>query len=84
MRAKLIDLYAVHGLDKVLAGIESCVRHGAVNLAYLEACMNDQPKKKPVALVPGSVAAYDQRDYSGETEAAIERMMAGRLGNGTA
>ena len=84
VRAKLIDLYAVHGLDKVLAGIESCVRHGAVNLAYLEACMKDQPKKKPVALVPGSVAAYDQRDYSGETEAAIERMMAGRLGNGTA
>lgn len=82
LRARLIHLYAVHGLDKVLAGIESCVRHGAVNLAYLEACMKDQPKKKPVALVPA--AAYEQRDYTGETEAAIERMMAGRLTNGTA
>lgn len=73
VRAKLIDLYAENGLKKVLAGIESCVRHGAVNLAYLEACMKDQPKKKPVALVPA--AAYEQRDYSGAQEEAIRRMM---------
>lgn len=84
VRTALIDLYAVNGLQKMLDGLKSCVRHGVLNLAYLEGCMKDQPKKTPVALVPGSVAAYDQRDYSGETEAAIERMMAGRLGNGTA
>ena len=75
VRAKLIDLYAVHGLEKVLAGIESCVRHGAVNLAYLEACMKDSPKKKGAP--PGSPQAYDQRDYTGATEEAVQRMMAG-------
>ena len=69
-RAKLIDLYAEHGLDKVLAGIDSCVKHGATNLAYLEACMKDQPKPKAA-----NGRGYDQRDYSGEQEAALQRMM---------
>ena len=65
-RAKLIDLYAVHGLEKVLAGIDSCVKHGAPNLAYLEACMRDPPKKSQ---------GYEQRDYSGETDEAFNRMV---------
>ena len=70
VRAKLIDLYAVHGLEKVLAGIDSCVQHGATNLAYLEACMKDQPKPKAA-----NGRGYDQRDYSAEQEAALQRMM---------
>ena len=72
VRAALIRLYAAHGLQKVLDGIASCVKHGAPNLAYLEACMKDTPKKKPVT----QAGSYEQRDYSGEDDAAIERMMA--------
>lgn len=40
----LIDLYSLHGLEKVLAGIKSCVEHSALNLAYLKACMQDKPR----------------------------------------
>ena len=72
VRAALIALYADHGLVKVLDGLKSCVLHGAPNLAYLEACMKDTPKRKPVN-VPAQ--AYAQRDYSGEQDAAIDRMM---------
>lgn len=44
VRASLIQLYSEHGLEKVLAGIRSCVEHGAPNLAYLKACLKDKPK----------------------------------------
>ena len=47
----------------MLDGIESCVKHGATNLAYLEACMNDKPKpkkEKPKVFAQD----YQQRDYS--------------------
>lgn len=74
VRAKLIDLYAEHGLEKVLAGISSCVQHGAVNLAYLEACMKGGPKKKP-SKPPLPAQDYEQRDYSGEDEAALDRLI---------
>lgn len=60
VRAALIRLYSEHGLQKVLDGIASCVKHGAPNLAYLEACMKDKPK-------PGKVLNaqnFQQRDYS--------------------
>ena len=73
VRAGLIALYASHGLVKVLDGIESCVKHGAPNLAYLEACMKDTPKK-PIRAVPAQ--QYEQRDYGGEQEAAMARMIA--------
>lgn len=76
-RANLIKLYAAHGLQKVLAGIESCVKHGAPNLAYLEACMKDEPKKPRAS--PGKIInaqAYAQRDYSSEQEEAMQRMLA--------
>ena len=76
VRARLIDLYSVHGAEKVLAGIESCVQHGAVNLAYLEACMKDTPKKPRAAPKEALPAQeYRQRDYSGEQDAAMERML---------
>lgn len=60
VRAALIKMYSEHGLQKVLDGIASCVKHGAPNLAYLEACMKDKPK-------PGKVLNaqnFQQRDYS--------------------
>ena len=46
VRAKLIDLFSVYGVEKMLAGIESCVTHGATNLAYLKACLSGDGKKK--------------------------------------
>lgn len=62
VRAALIRLYAEHGLVKVLDGIDSCVKHGAPNLAYLEACMKDNPKPQPK---PKVIAQdFEQRDYS--------------------
>ena len=61
VRARLLKLYSEYGLDKMLAGFESCVKHSAANLAYLEACLKDTPKK-PKAQV--SAQNYTQRDYS--------------------
>lgn len=57
VRAGLIRLYADYGLDRVLKGIESCVRHSAQNLAYLEACLKDKPRKQ-------KDQGFEQRDYS--------------------
>lgn len=60
VRAALIKLYAEHGLQKVLDGIASCVKHGAPNLAYLEACLKDKPKKEggnPFAAYAATLAA---------------------------
>ena len=41
---RLIDLYGDHGLDKLIAAIDCCVEHSAVNLAYLRAVLQDKPK----------------------------------------
>ena len=62
VRSALIRLYAENGLQKVLDGIASCVKHGAPNLAYLEGCMNDKPKpkKKPAVIAQD----FEQRDYT--------------------
>lgn len=73
VRATLIALYADHGLQKMLDGLRSCVEHGAPNLAYLRACLKGEPKKKNIKAV--SAQAYEQRDYSGEDAAAMERML---------
>ena len=63
VRANLLKLYADYGLDKMLAGFDSCVKHGAPNLAYLEACLKGGGQKKPSGRV---LPAQDfaQRDYS--------------------
>jgi hypothetical protein len=64
VRAGLLKLYEEHGIDKVLHGIESCVEHGAPNLAYLKACMTDKPKptKKSTKVLPAQ--DFPQRDYT--------------------
>lgn len=72
VRAALIALYADNGLEKVLAGLRSCSEHGATTLAYLRACMKDEPKKVK-ANVPAQ--AYTQRSYDGEQEDAMRRML---------
>lgn len=64
VRAALISLYSEHGLDKMLDGFNECVRHGAVNLAYLEAVLKGKSKAKaPLKVLPAQ--QYEQRDYSG-------------------
>ena len=72
-RAGLLNLYAEHGLDKMLAAINECVRHSASNLAYLEAVLKGTPKKKNTDA--RDIHGYEQRDYSDEQNKAIERLM---------
>ena len=71
VRARLVNLYAEHGLDKMIAGFNECATHGAPNLAYLEAVLNGKPKA--VKVVSGD---YRQRDYSGKQDEATKRMLA--------
>jgi hypothetical protein len=58
-RSALIDLYARHGLEKVLNGIEACVKHGVSTLAYLEGCLSGKPKKQKATV---AAQDYEQRD----------------------
>lgn len=63
VRARLISLYTVHGLDKLVAGFMECATHGVPTIAYLEAVLNGKPKQKPaVKVLP--VQDFPQRDYS--------------------
>ena len=55
----MIRLYADYGLEKMLDGFKSCVKHGAVNLAYLEAVLKGKPRKPKV-----TAQDFEQRDYS--------------------
>ena len=77
-RAGLLNLYAEHGLEKMLSGINECVTHSAPNLAYLGAVLKGTPKKKSDAR---DVHGYEQRDYSGEQQAALRRMMSDEWGS---
>ena len=64
VRARLIALYADHGLEKMLAGFNECASHGAPTLAYLEAVLKGTGKKKPqMKVLPAQ--DFQQRDYSG-------------------
>ena len=64
VRARLIALYADHGLEKMLAGFNECATHGAPTLAYLEAVLKGTGKKKPqMKVLPAQ--DFPQRDYSG-------------------
>ena len=56
-QARLLKLYADYGLEKMLAGFESCVQHSAPSLAYLEACLKGAPRKP-------KAQNFEQRDYS--------------------
>lgn len=72
-RAKLIDLYAVHGLQKVLDGLNSCVEHGVSNVAYLSAVLKGEPKKVKI-----SKAGFSrERSYDDEQADAERRMLEG-------
>ena len=71
VRAAMIALYAEHGLEKVLEGLQSCTDHGATTLAYLKAVLKGEPRAEPK-----KEKDFEQRDYSGEQDAAMERMIA--------
>ena len=71
-RAKLISLYASNGLEKMREGIESCVDHGVCNIAYLQAVLKGEPRK---AKADVSAQKYAQRDYNGEQDEALSRML---------
>ena len=71
-RSKLISLYASNGLAKMQEGIESCVNHGVCNIAYLQAVLKGEPKK---AKADVSAQKYSQRDYVGEQDDAMTRML---------
>lgn len=64
VRARLIALYADHGLEPMLSGVNECATHGAPTIAYLEAVLKGAGKKKPQMKVL-STQDFPQRDYSG-------------------
>ena len=71
-QAGLLRLCADYGPDKTVHGIGECVRHSAPTLAYLEAVLKGTGKKK---LPSTDSKTYQQRDYTSEQDAAMERMM---------
>lgn len=74
VRAKLLDLYSDNGLQKMLSAIEACAEHGAPTIAYLKGVLKGGPKKQGHGrLLPAQ--QYTQRDYSGEDEEAMKRMI---------
>ena len=84
VRARMIALYAEHGLEKVLDGLRSCVDHGVPTLAYLKACLTGEPKKQNVKVVSAqpvvknvNAQRYEQRGYSDEDDDAFRRMLEG-------
>lgn len=83
VRATLIALYADHGLVKILDGLRSCVDHGAPNLAYLKAVLKGEPRKEKASAKTVPAQQYSQRDYDGEQEAAMRRMLDGIVSAGT-
>ena len=75
VRAKLLKLYADNGLERMLKAFESCVKHGAPNLAYLEACLKDAPKKAKVRV---AAQDFEQRDYT-DVQKRLEDETANRV-----
>jgi hypothetical protein len=76
VRAKLIALYADNGLQKMIDGIESCVTHGVVTLAYLTAVLKGEPKKEKNSGQKLPAQDYHQRENKNAQDEAFERMMA--------
>ena len=73
VRDRLVAMYVEYGLEKVLAGIASCVEHNAPTLAYLAAVLRGGEQKKAKQGKVIAAQNYPQRDYS-----EVERMQAER------
>lgn len=74
VRAKLLDAYAAHGLEKTLRAIEECATHSAASIAYLQAVLNGKPRGKGQPAKTVTAQQYSQRDYSGQEESVDEMM----------
>lgn len=72
VRARLISLYADHGLEKMLYGIDACVKHNAPTLAYLEAVLKGEPKKQKAKV---NAQEYKQRDYDTVTDEIMQEQI---------
>ncbi len=60
-REKLINLYAEHGLEKVLAGIDACVEQNVPKISYLKGCirrLDEGPKAENDPLSGGKDHEY--------------------------
>lgn len=75
VRAGLLRLYAENGLERMLKGFESCVKHSAPNLAYLEACLKDAPRKAKPRV---TAQDFEQRDYT-DVQKQLEDETANRV-----
>ena len=71
VRASLIRLYADNGLEKMIAGISSCVKHGAPNLAYLEAVLKGSQKKEKPRVIAQD---FTQRSYEDVDKKLMENL----------
>ena len=70
-RARIVELYAMHGKETILNAINECVRHGVTNIAYLEGVLRGGPRKaKP--RVPAQ--DFEQRDYSEVVEQDLKTL----------
>ena len=76
VRTSLIRLYADYGLDKLLTAFSSCVKHGAPNLAYLEAVLKGKPKQAKVIVPAQDFAQRDYSDVNDELMNSIARELA--------
>ncbi len=76
-RFKLIDLYTQYGAEKVIAGLDECVTHGATTIAYLKAVLENKPKKEKHTGKVLNAQKFSQRDWSADTD-DMDAMMAGR------
>lgn len=74
--AKIIDLYAEFGKEKVLYAINESVEAQARNIVFLRKCCTGEGRKKVSVSVGKRVPAqmYDQRDYSGVQDSVKEMM----------
>lgn len=75
VRERLIALYADYGMEKMLEALNSCVRYNVITIAYLEGVLKGGPKK-PKASKRVVAQEYSQRDYQGEQDEAMKRMIA--------
>ena len=73
VREKLVSLFGEYGKDRLLFAIEESATHGAPKVAYLTAVLSGKGKK--------TGKDYEQRDYTGEQEAAMRRMMSDSWGD---
>jgi hypothetical protein len=73
-RKVLIDLYSIHGREKMLNAIDQCVNYSVFSIAYLKGVLKGEPKKARAGKTV-SAQQYSQRDYSNEDDDAFRRMM---------